>query len=108
MKGGESRLNKTKKMMTGVLAAALVTSISACGQDRPPEPTGTDCDDWEWDKKTGTYYCDDNHSSHAGGYYHGGRFYPTKKALKSSSAYKSYSTQYKSGIGSGTKGGFGG
>lgn len=95
--------------MTGVLAAALVTSLTACGeQDRPAQPTGYECNDWEWDKNTGTYYCDDDSSSHYGGYYHGGTLYATKKALKSSSAYKSYATQYKSGIGSGTKGGYGG
>lgn len=101
-------MNKTKKMMAGVLAAALVTSLAACGQDRPPKPTGTDCDDWDWDEDTGTYYCDDYNSSHSGGYYHGGRYYSSKQALQSSSTYKSYATQYKSGIGSGTKGGFGG
>lgn len=94
--------------MTGVLAVALVTSLSACSEDRPAQPTGYDCGEWDWDTKTGTYYCDDDTSSHYGGYYHGSTFYSTKKALKSSSAYKSYSTQYKSGIGSGTKGGYGG
>lgn len=101
-------MNKTKKMMTGVLTAALVTSLAACGQDRPPKPTGYDCDDWDWDKETGTYYCDDSRSSYHGSYYHGGSFYSNKKTLKSSSIYQSYSKQYKSGIGSGTKGGFGG
>lgn len=98
-------MKKTKKMMTGVLTAALAASLAACGEDRPPEPTGYDCDDWDWDKKTGTYYCDDDSSSHSGGYYHSGTVYSNKKALQTSSSYQSY---VKSGIGSGTKGGFGG
>jgi len=50
-------LKKTKKMMSGVLTAALVSSLAACGGDRPPKPVGTDCDDWDWDRETGTYYC---------------------------------------------------
>ncbi|MFC3886202.1 hypothetical protein ACFOU2_23025 [Bacillus songklensis] len=101
-------MDKTKKMMTGVLAAALATSMTACGQDRPPKPTGYDCDDWDWDKETRTYYCDDDSSSYYRSYYHGGTFYSSKNKLKSSSGYKSYYSQYKAGIGSGTKGGFGG
>lgn len=95
-------------MMSGVLTAALVTSLAACGQSQPEEPTGTDCDDWDWDEDTGTYICDDDTSSRSGFYYYGGAFYATKKALKKSSSYKSYSSKIKSGIGSGTKGGFGG
>ena len=96
-------------MMAGVLATAVVVTLSACGEEeRADVPTGTDCDDWEWDSETGTYYCDDNNSPHSGGYYHGGRFYSSKKALQSSTSYQSYSSNYKSGIGSGSKGGFGG
>lgn len=95
--------------MTGVLAAAALVSLSACGDEpRYAEPTGTDCDDWDWDKKTGTYYCDDNNSTHSGRYYHGGTYYNSRKALQESATYKSYATNYKSGIGSGYKGGFGG
>jgi hypothetical protein len=101
-------LKKTKKMMSGVITAALVSSLAACGQNRPPEPTGYNCDDWDWDRDTGTYYCDDYDSSHGGHYYHGGTFYSNKNKLKSSSSYQSYASQYKSGIGSGTKGGYGG
>ncbi len=57
-------MKKTKIMMTGVLAAATLASLAACGEERGySAPTGTDCDDWEWDKSTGTYYCDDNQSS---------------------------------------------
>jgi hypothetical protein len=95
-------------MMAGVLTAALAASLTACGQNRPPEPTGYGCGDWDWDKETGTYYCDDSRSAYHGSYYHGGSFYSNKQALKGSPVYQSYSSQYKSGIGSGTKGGFGG
>jgi hypothetical protein len=95
-------------MMKGVITAALVSSLAACGQNRPSEPTGYDCDDWDWDKETGTYYCDDRNSAYGGHYYYGGSFYSNKSALKSSSSYKSYQSSYKSGIGSGSKGGFGG
>ncbi|RUL56879.1 MULTISPECIES: hypothetical protein [Lysinibacillus] len=101
-------LKKTKKMMMGVVSATLVTSLAGCGSDRPAKPTGYDCDDWEWDSDAGTYYCDDDDSTHSGGYYHGGTMYKSKKALQSSSAYQTYYSNYKSGIGSGTKGGFGG
>jgi len=95
-------------MMAGVLTTAAMVSLTACSEERPAAPTGTDCDDWEWDNKTGTYYCDDNDSSHRGGYYYGGKYYSSKKALEKSKGYKSYSSSYKSGIGSGSKGGFGG
>lgn len=101
-------LSKTKKMMMGALSAATVASLSACGSERPEEPIGYECDDWEWDKDTGAYYCDDDDSTYARGYYHGGGFYKSKKELQNNKAYQSYYTNYKSGIGSGTKGGFGG
>ncbi|MCP1145121.1 hypothetical protein [Lysinibacillus endophyticus] len=100
-------LNNTKKMMIGVLSVSLVT-LTACGENGTPEPTGYDCDDWDWDKETGTYYCDDDNSSYARSYYHGGAFYKSKNELKNSSSYQSYYSNYKSGIGSGIKGGFGG
>lgn len=106
-------MSKTKKMMVGVLGAAALVSLTACAEeDAYGEPTGTDCDDWEWDSTTGSYYCDDDDSVRAGHYYYGGYYYDSKKKLKSSSTYMSSSSSgsstYKSGIGSGTKGGFGG
>jgi uncharacterized lipoprotein YehR (DUF1307 family) len=105
-------MSKTKKMMAGVLTTALMTSLVACGstdQARPAKPKDKSCDKWKWDEDTQTYYCSDS-SSHSGAYYHGGRYYGSKKQLTSSSAYKSFksSSSYKSGIGSGSKGGFGG
>ncbi|MDM8150372.1 hypothetical protein SAMN04487776_103297 [Priestia megaterium] len=106
-------MSKTKKMMAGVLTTALMTSLVACGstdQARPAKPKDKSCDKWKWDENTQTYYCSDSSSSHSGSYYHGGRYYGSKKQLTSSSAYKSFksSSSYKSGIGSGSKGGFGG
>ncbi|MBM7703872.1 hypothetical protein [Metabacillus iocasae] len=104
-------MNQTKKMMTGVLAAMMVTSMVGCGSnsaERPLEPEDDECDNWKFDEETGTYYCDDSHSSRAGFFYFGGRYFKNKNALKSDSSFKSYQSQYKSGIGSGTKGGFGG
>lgn len=109
---------------------------SDVANNRPAEPTDVSCDDWDWDDETGTYYCDDRRSSNFGMYYLMGQMFNSKSALKSSSKYKSYqqsyrptkddntssgggsysggssskkdTTNYKSGIGSGSKGGFGG
>ncbi|TMU83902.1 hypothetical protein FGG79_17245 [Bacillus sp. BHET2] len=102
-------MNKTKKMMAGVAASVMAISVTGCGnQDLPPEPTDVDCDDWDWDDESGTYYCDDDRSSNFGYYYFAGRMFKNKSKLKNFSSYKSYSKSYKSGIGSGSKGGFGG
>ncbi|MGM9927876.1 MAG: hypothetical protein ACI35P_07975 [Bacillus sp. (in: firmicutes)] len=95
-------LNKTQKMMAGVMASLMTVTVVGCG--RPAEPTDTSCDDWDWDKETGTYYCDDYDSSSHGYYHYGGKNYRTKSALNQDSAY----VTYKSGIGSGTKGSYGG
>ncbi|WP_110114732.1 hypothetical protein [Bacillus sp. CGMCC 1.16541] len=104
-------MNHTKKMMTGVLAAIMATSLVGCGSgtaERPQEPEDDECDKWKFDEETGTYYCDDSSSTRAGHFFYGGRYFSNKSALKSDSSFKSYQSQYKSGIGSGTKGGFGG
>ncbi|WP_175989846.1 hypothetical protein [Bacillus sp. Marseille-Q1617] len=103
-------MNKTKKMMAGVVASVMAISVTGCGnnQELPPEPTDTDCDDWDWDDESGTYYCDDSRSSHFGYFWFAGRMFKNKSSLKNYSGYKSYSKSYKSGIGSGSKGGFGG
>ncbi|MFC7686987.1 hypothetical protein [Ureibacillus sp. GCM10028918] len=121
-------MSKTKKMMVGVIGAAALVSLTACGGEEEAygAPTGTDCDDWEWDRTTESYYCDDDDSVRAGHYFYGGHYYDSKKKLTSSSLYKSNSainstsktntstnstsgsSTYKSGIGSGTKAGFGG
>ena len=120
-------MNKTKKLMAGVASTVMAFGMAGCGQSqeeqaaRPAEPTEYDCDDWEWDENEGTYYCDDNRSTHFGAYYFMGMMYANSSAMRSSSAYKKYRNHYqspssgggntgsfKSGIGSGSKGGFGG
>lgn len=141
-------MNKTKKMMSGVVATLMAVSVVGCSNqdevsddtsinnDRPPEPTDVSCSDWDWDDETGTYYCDDRRSSNFGMYYLMGSLFNSKSALRSSSQYKSYQqgyrprkddnssgsagytggssssskkdANYKSGIGSGSKGSYGG
>ena len=100
--------NKTKKLATGLMAAALTVSLSGCGSDIPPVPDQEGCDDWEWDDELGVYQCDDEDSSHYHGYYYGGRMYKTKTALTGSKSYVDYSkgSSFKgnSGFGTGTKG----
>ncbi|MBA2872402.1 hypothetical protein HNQ85_002711 [Anoxybacillus calidus] len=107
-------MNKTKKMMIGVFTTLMAGSLVACNNNEslPPHPDDEDCDDWEWDASTGTYVCDDDDSTYYRHYYYGGSYYPSKRSLEHSSSYKSYKvsqefkSRAKSGIGSGTKGGF--
>lgn len=120
-------MKKQTKILSGLSAAVLTASLAACGSDTqeatlPEEPTGYECDDWEWDAETESYYCDDERSTHFGSYYLLGRLFNSKSSLKSSSSYKTYqanggvsgsvsngsSGTSKSGLGSGSKGGFGG
>jgi len=100
---------------------------------RPAEPKDKSCDDWDWNKSKGVYECDDHSSSHYGNYYYGGGYYNSASALRNSSNYKTYrasnnfagttssssntktistssksSSSGKTGIGSGSRGGFGG
>ncbi|HWO76756.1 MAG TPA: hypothetical protein VNM69_12775 [Bacillus sp. (in: firmicutes)] len=102
-------MEKTKKLMAGVVASIMTVSMAGCNNDPTyAAPTGTDCDDWDWDDESGTYYCDDDDSRYYGGYYYGGRYFSKKSDLNNFSSYKSYYNNYKSGIGSGSRGGFGG
>lgn len=103
-------MGKTKKLMAGVATSVLAFGMTGCGQNQalPEEPTGVECDDWEWDDDEGTYYCDDRRSPHFGSYFLLGSMFSSKSALKKSSGYSTHISSYKSGIGSGTKGGFGG
>lgn len=79
-------------------------------------PADSDCSYWEWDEETGTYYCEDMDSSYANHYFYGGHYYANQHALISNPNYQSSksnyqsisSSSYKSGIGSGSPGGFGG
>nr|WP_233096619.1 DUF3943 domain-containing protein [Fictibacillus halophilus] len=88
--------------------------LSGCNdqaQDIPPEPTDSECQDWEWDEDDGVYECDDTGSRYFGHYYHGGTYYKGKSSLLKSSAYKSYksSSSFKGGgSGFGGSSGFGG
>jgi hypothetical protein len=108
-------VNKTKKLIAGISTASAAVILSGCNnyqtQDIPPEPTDTECQDWEWDADDGVYECDDTNSHYFGHYYHGGKFFKSKSSLLKSSSYKSYksSSSFKggsSGFGSGK--GFGG
>ena len=120
-------MSNTKKLMAGVTTSVMALGLSGCGQNQyenttsmPSEPTEYECDDWEWDDEEGTYYCDDRNSTHYGGYYFLGSMFANKSALRKSSGYSSFqqgrnsvtspsqSKSYKSGIGSGSKGGYGG
>ena len=104
------KMSKTKQLMAGVATSVLALSMTGCSQNQaiPDKPTGYDCDNWEWDNDEGTYYCDDQRSPHFGSYFLLGSLFRSKSALKKSSAYSNHISNYKAGIGSGTKGGFGG
>lgn len=118
-------MKRSNKILSGLSAAVLTTSLAACGDgyeeaSLPEEPTGYECDDWDWDDVTESYYCDDDRSPHYGSYFLLGSLFRSKSALKNSSSYKTYkanggatgsgfnSGTSKSGLGSGSKGGFGG
>lgn len=75
-----------------------------------PEPNDNSCSDWDWDDELGVWQCDDSSSGYRGHYFYGGKYYQNKSTFKNSSAFKTYqsSAEFKGGIGSGSKGGFGG
>ncbi|MFG6494073.1 aminotransferase yhxA [Fictibacillus sp. UD] len=108
-------MNKTKKLIASVSSASVAVMLSGCNdysaEELPPEPTDTECQDWEWDADDGVYECDDTNSRYFGSYFYGGKYYKGKSSLLKSSAYKSYksSSSFKGG-GSGFGGskGFGG
>lgn len=113
MEWGED-VNKTKKLIAGVSSASVAMMLSGCNdqaEELPPEPTDSECQDWEWDEDDGVYECDDTNSRYFGYYFFGGSFFKGKSSLLKSSAYKSYknSSSFKGG-GSGFGGskGFGG
>ncbi|MGD6816640.1 hypothetical protein [Metabacillus sp. 84] len=108
-------MRKTERMMKQVLVTATASifaiGMSGCSSqsaDRPDPPDDQSCDDWEWDNELEVWECDDDRSPHYGHFFYGGAFFATANALKKSSKYKSYVKGGKSGIGSGTRGGFGG
>lgn len=116
-------MSKTKKMLAGVTATVLALGLAGCSSGatqaaRPDKPTDSSCKNWRWDEKLGVYQCDDKKSSNYLHYYHGGSYFGSSNQLKNDSTYKTYSKSNnfagktgffgKSGIGSGSKGGFGG
>ncbi|MBY6035390.1 aminotransferase yhxA [Fictibacillus nanhaiensis] len=108
-------MNKTKKLIAGVSSASVAVMLTGCNnyqaEDLPPEPTDTECQDWEWDEEDGVYECDDANSRFFGHYFLAGKFFKGKNSLLKSSAYKSYknSSSFKGkGSGFGSSKGFGG
>ncbi|MDX8361723.1 MULTISPECIES: hypothetical protein [Bacillaceae] len=110
------KVNKTKKMISGVSAAVVSLSLTGCGESTLPEvPDNEDCLDWEFDNELGVWECDDDDSDYYGHYFLYGKRYINKSKLIKSSAYNSYKSTStyknattKAGFGSGAKGGFGG
>lgn len=106
-------MEKTKKLMAGISAAALTIGLSGCNSSTsslPAKPADKSCDDWDWSEDEGVWQCDDSRSGYYGSYYHGGSYYKNKATLHGSSGYTSYknSSSFKtvkssSGFGSGSK-----
>ena len=107
-------MNKTKKLIAGVSSASVAVMLSGCNdqaQELPPEPTDTECQDWEWDEDDGVYECDDTNSRYFGYYFFGGRYFSGTSSLLKNPKYKSYkkSSSFKGGsTGFGSSKGFGG
>jgi hypothetical protein len=108
-------MNKTKKLIAGVSSASVAVMLSGCNdnqaQELPPEPTDTECQDWEWDEDDGVYECDDTNSRFFGYYFFGGRYFSGTSSLLKNSKYKAYknSSSFKGGsTGFGSNKGFGG
>ena len=125
-------MTKTKWLVGGVVTSLMTGTLFGCAQDLPPKPNDNSCSDWDWDdeengyidgdfeyfnqendltsSEIGVWQCDDSSSGYRGHYFYGGRYYQNKSTFKNSSAFKSYqsSAEFKGGIGSGSKGGFGG
>jgi hypothetical protein len=111
-------MSKTKKVMAGISATALMMGLVGCnnnqqavpdrdwdqdgsspdeqdwssgeGQDRPPVPEGTDCSDWEWDEEDGVWECDDSRSPYFGHFFFGGMFFSNRSMLYKSNDYMNY------------------
>ncbi|MBE4909783.1 hypothetical protein IMZ08_17250 [Bacillus luteolus] len=110
-------MSKTKKLLSGIVSAAMITTMVGCGQQQqslPPVPNDPECDDWEWDDEDGVWECDDRNSPRFGHFFFAGMFFASRSALRADSGFKNYKSSSsfkggaKSGFGSGSKGGFGG
>ena len=88
----------------------MLAKVMQRPSSRKQKPNDNSCSDWDWDDELGVWQCDDSSSGYRGHYFYGGRYYQNKSTFKNSSAFKSYqsSAEFKGGIGSGSKGGFGG
>lgn len=94
-------MDKTKKVMVGISAAAvLLVGCSETTSTPPPKPPDTSCNDWEWEEEDGVWRCDESTSRSYGGYYYMGRYFQNKAALQSDSGYQQ---QKSTGFGSGSK-----
>lgn len=89
-------MKNTKKMMNGVIATLLAGTLAGCYYDEEQSP---DCEDWDWDPEKEEFVCDDDEGRGSSGksYY---------KKNGSMDSKKEFQGKAKSGIGSGTKGGF--
>lgn len=110
-------MSKTKKLMAGISATALMMGLVGCntnqqtapdrnwdddstgdgqdwssgeGQDIPPVPEGTNCSDWEWDSEDGVWECDDSRSPYFGHYFFAGMFFANRSMLYKSNDYMKY------------------
>jgi hypothetical protein len=110
-------MNKTKKLMAGISATALLIGISGCGPNQqaapdrdwqpddqdsgnedwsagndeiPPVPEGTDCSDWNWDEEDGVWECNDTRSTYFGHYFFAGMFFSNRSMLYRSGEYRKY------------------
>lgn len=111
-------MSKTKKVMAGISATALMMGLVGCngsqqsapdrnwdegdstnedqdwasgeGQDIPPVPEDTSCSDWEWDAEDGVWECDDSRSPYFGHFFFGGMFFANRSMLYKSNDYMNY------------------
>lgn len=111
-------MSKTKKVMAGISATAIMMGFTACSnnpqaipdrdwdddvsagdgqewnvkedQDIPAVPEGTNCTDWEWEAEDGVWECDDNNSPYFGHYFFAGMFFANRSLLYKSNDYMNY------------------
>lgn len=122
-------LNKRGKILSSLSVLTLGSLLAACESDEVvrAEPNVSECSVWEWEHDEGAWECEDPRSEYEDYYYANGHFYggSSSKAIKSKSVKKAVdkvtkgtsksgkkvkakASSGKSGLGSGSKGGFGG
>ncbi|WP_078548450.1 hypothetical protein [Litchfieldia alkalitelluris] len=112
-------MKKTKKMMAGISAVALLSGLTACGPRMDSytvqssdvsnsipssnnnsytssyvEPDDPYCDYWEFEdyQDSEFYYCEDNDSDYFGQYYYKGKYYRDKNSVYTQIKSKNTST----------------